>query len=313
MLNQLRKKSMQHKFLALPRVLLNKITEDLSTKDLFQFIQVDKKTYQLFKSGISNSIKRSLVNRFLNHVVQGEHDAVATMLKLKPDLAWLRGQVTDLSGRIFENVSGFEYALWALDKHMWTTMLVCLPKNNKKMSIKLNRQYQDIQESKITYRLNNTFCTEQHFNFNGTIIEALNHYSDPIENCDNSEFIRRLGYAQRLLPIHVVFEYCSNERWSKFSPTFIQSPKNRLKNFWNEEIGAWDSWFAADSKLGSHFVICKDASCAKSFGDNFFSVRTKLIWIQNLEMLERLYQLRTDDFISLKDTVPLNLSKSTYR
>lgn len=34
--------------------------------------------------------------------------------------------VTDCSCRTFFEISCFEYALWAFDKHMWTLMLECI-------------------------------------------------------------------------------------------------------------------------------------------------------------------------------------------
>ncbi|EEZ93718.1 conserved hypothetical protein [Legionella longbeachae D-4968] len=34
------------------------------------------------------------------------------MLKLRPDLLYRQSELGDLSGRTFENMSGFEYAMW---------------------------------------------------------------------------------------------------------------------------------------------------------------------------------------------------------
>ncbi|KTD12192.1 hypothetical protein Lgra_0968, partial [Legionella gratiana] len=81
--------------------------------------------------------------------------------------------VTDLSGRKFTNISGFEYCLWALDKHMWMKMLDCLPKTEEgeKIKVVLRTQYQRIKETGVTYEHHGviTQTPEKHFDFEGTI------------------------------------------------------------------------------------------------------------------------------------------------
>jgi hypothetical protein len=37
------------------------------------------------------------------------------------------GRVTDLSGREFQSITAFQYALWALDWHMWAMIQKYLP------------------------------------------------------------------------------------------------------------------------------------------------------------------------------------------
>lgn len=70
------------------------------------------------------------VRKFLLHVVRGEHETLKAMLEENIDLIYRKHEVTDCSGRTF-NISAFEYTLWALDKHMWTLMLECIPKDKK--------------------------------------------------------------------------------------------------------------------------------------------------------------------------------------
>ena len=45
------------------------------------------------------------------------------MLKKTPALVLGKGACTDHAGRTFKEISGFQYALWALDWHMWDMIL----------------------------------------------------------------------------------------------------------------------------------------------------------------------------------------------
>ncbi|VEB35723.1 Uncharacterised protein [Legionella sainthelensi] len=58
----------------------------------------------------------------------------------------------DCFGREFENISGFEYALWALEKHMWAAMIECIPSNEegKKVFARLYAQYNKVNTDGVT-------------------------------------------------------------------------------------------------------------------------------------------------------------------
>ncbi|MBS0351826.1 MAG: hypothetical protein JSR33_11715 [Proteobacteria bacterium] len=81
------------------------------------------------------------LKQLLQYVVEGEQDKAEEMLKGKlggllgfgavkanPDLLLYHGTVTDLSGREFKQITAFQYALWAMDYHMWTMIQKYLPK-----------------------------------------------------------------------------------------------------------------------------------------------------------------------------------------
>ena len=57
---------------------------------------------------------------FLAHVVKGEQRQAEEMLKKNRYLALASGTVTDHADRSFNNITGFQYAVWALDWHMCT-------------------------------------------------------------------------------------------------------------------------------------------------------------------------------------------------
>ena len=60
---------------------------------------------------------------FLNNVALGAQNKAEAMLKKTPGLVLGKGTCTDQAGRTFKEISGFQYALWALDWHMWDMIL----------------------------------------------------------------------------------------------------------------------------------------------------------------------------------------------
>ena len=61
------------------------------------------------------------------HVAFGEQDEAKEMLKINPELLLHKGDVTDYSNRTFKGITAFQYALWALDWHMWMMIKKYLP------------------------------------------------------------------------------------------------------------------------------------------------------------------------------------------
>ena len=196
------------------------IAQYLSDSDLISLARVSKSHLGLFKPMID--IRKLL--QLLHCVVHGKHDRVQWILKDDINLIFKRGKVTDCSGREFENVSGFEYALWALDKHMWAKMIACVPSNEKGKEIfaKLLAQYNKVNTTGVTYKLNGKTITENHFDFENTIIKELQTQIDLINTPDFEDIIDAIykqwkegvGGAQAQLPMHAVDEYGSNEPFS---------------------------------------------------------------------------------------------------
>mgnify|MGYP005615204837 FL=1 len=53
------------------------------------------------------------LTQFSRLVAEGEQDQCEAMLEKNKDLVLFSGNVKDLSGRTFENITGFQYAVWA--------------------------------------------------------------------------------------------------------------------------------------------------------------------------------------------------------
>ena len=253
--------------------------------------------------------------KFLHYVARGEHKIVEKMLDKTIELISEKGVVTDCSGRTFENISAFEYTLWAKDKPMWTVMLSCIPQNEKKhkiISILLS-QYKNVKEKGVTYVLNGKRCTEHHYDF--AIIKELQTQVDllnqPKVNWDEADkqWNEGVGGAQKDFPMHVVYEYCSNRPFDPL-PDFKQQPKLPLsKQFYNYATGAGEkeNWFAAGSKLGVEFAIVKGPfvgggrAAARRVGAAARRVgAVRMATGRDLVAMKALCEVRTNDFINLE-------------
>ena len=283
----------------LPPELKKKTASDLSIKDVVHVARTSTTNSDFFKP-ISD------VRKLLHHVSRGEHDKVKALLEKDISLFYRKGQVTDYSGRTFESISDFEYALWALDKHMWTAILECVPKTEKGIGVLkiLKGQYDNLEKNGVTYSLDGQTTTEQHFDFKNTIIKELQTQVDSInapgaKNWDaiDNQWREGVGGVQKRLPMHIVDEYCSNEPFYPV-PKFTSQPKSS-KQFYNWTSGKDENWFSVDSKMSVDFAIYRGwgpvAGRARSRG-----ARRGTGAALDLDAVTALCEVRTKDFIDLK-------------
>lgn len=287
------------KFNELPPELKIETAQNLSNRDLANLAQTSKYHLALFKPVID-------VRKLLHHVTRGEHDVVKAMLKQDINLIFKRGFVMDCSGREFENVSPFEYALWALDKHMWTKMITCVPQNEegKRIFEILIGQYNKVNTDGVTYRLNGKTITEKHFDFENTIIKELQTQVDLINAPEeknwkaiNKRWREGVGGAQKLLPMHIVDEYCSDEPFYPV-PKFTSQPKSS-KQFYNWKTKRYENWFSVDSKLSVDFAIYKGWRRVPWQRAGRMLASLGIIAF-DLDAMTALCKVRTNDFIDLK-------------
>jgi len=189
----------------LPQDTLIKSGEYLLNKDLASFAAVSKGYHGIFKPMLE-------INKLLLHVARGEQDKAENMLRGNPALAWYSGTVTDLSERRFANITAFQYALWAMDWHMWTMLLKYLPKPEAAA------QARALEEGGTEYGT--------HFDLN-KLLQALDtyikHYNSWDEDMLTDHWCKVVGGAQRMLPAHVVNEYCRPDRSFLPTPTFTET------------------------------------------------------------------------------------------
>jgi hypothetical protein len=284
----------------LPQDIHNKVEQLSATPDLLNFAMTSKGYFKLFKPMLD-------VRKLLLQVVRGKHAAVQTMLKNDISLAFKRGKVTDYSGRTFEDISAFEYLLWALDKHMWAQVLDCIPKNEKGNEIlaELLSQYKKVITEGVSYELNGKIIREHHFDFASTIIKALQRQIDYLNTCRpknldtiDEQWREGVGGAQKLLPMHVVYEYCSDIPFEPL-PQFTSQPKSSML-FYNWLTEKNENWFADNSMLGVDFAIYKGlGKVAESVDSARLVLKLGSRLLRDLAALTALCKVRTMDFINL--------------
>jgi hypothetical protein len=297
---------MNDKFDKVPSIAQAKL---LSTPELARLARSSKHLVALFQPLLNARKEEHLaVNKVLYHVVRGEHDAVRTLLKNNIDLLYKRGSVTDCSGRTFESISPFEYALWGLDKHMWDMMLSCMPKDEKGNEVfehlkaqykafKIDEKVETPQVKGVTYTLHGTLITESHFNFKQTIIKELQTQVD-LQNAPGNknwnidkQWVEGVGGAQRLLPMHCVNEYCANRAFTPIPNFTIYSGSSR--QFYNWMTDKDEDWFKVGSELGIYFGIYKGGGRRGRPGAGGCACRF------DLAAMTALCEVRTNDFINL--------------
>ncbi len=139
------------------------------------------------------------LGQLLQYVAEGEQDKVEAIFKKDKNLLLYAGMVIDLSGREFKQITAFQYALWAMDWHMWTMIKKYLP--------------QEAQAEQLRPLETKGTAHGKHFSLKA-LTDALQVYVDNVgkvwkyDQRAEDHWCNVVGGAQKLLPAHVVNEYC---------------------------------------------------------------------------------------------------------
>jgi len=192
------------------------------------------------------------LEKLLKWVVEGEQEQAEALIEKNPQLLLASGQVTDLSGRTFKNITAFQYALWAMDYHIWTMI-----KNNLPLEEQV-KQFNAL-ESKGTEH-------GKQYDIK-PLTEALQTYVDNAAgwNYDQraeDQWCKKVGGAQRLVPAHVANEYARPDRAFEPCPSEWESklPRTREMEVYDGSKWVKGSWFVAPSaqiSLGSNFAFLR--------------------------------------------------------
>jgi hypothetical protein len=199
-------------------------------------------------------VNASDLQTFLKLVAEGEQDKAEAMLKANPALALVPGEVIDLSKRKFTNITAFQYAVWALDWHMWTMIRKYLPDDEAKKQAEGFETGPWIREHGVTAQ----YLLEKLTNALQTAIDLYDKATDATFFKDkklaeaNTAWVQQVGGSQLLLPAHVINEYCHPTRSFKPCPNFRDTPVlPRTRTIDGSE------WFTAvfnNGKLGKKFA-----------------------------------------------------------
>lgn len=207
----------------------------LKEPDINAFVGVNKRLHMLFQPD-------RLATQLLLKVATGEQDN-AEMSVIHPDLQLRRGTVTDYSGRTFKNITAYEYAYWAKDKHMCRMLEQYM---NAKTKAAMLKCCEAIEENGLTYAQHGIKVTgSKHFDF-APLIKALQDYIDGYNNdagADMNAAWIEVCKAQHDVPAHVINEYCREDRSFEPTPAFQEEHLPRTSTFHNVTTGEEKSWF----------------------------------------------------------------------
>ena len=196
-------------------------------------------------------IDQEAVEKLLLHVARGEQDEAEAMLKTNRDLAQGKGTVTDYSNRTFNNITAFQYALWALDWHMWTMITRYLPEEAAA------EQLAELEKKGTIHG--------KHYDFK-ELLTALKAYIDQYDALyakSNGDQLTKLwskdvGGAQTRVPAHVANEYCRPDRSFEPTPAFKEAS---LPRSFNTDEGAWFPLAKLSyGSLGVDFAVWRDCA-----------------------------------------------------
>ena len=199
------------------------------------------------------TVDKIALSQLLQYVVEGEQDKAEALIQKDKNLLLHAGTVKDLSGREFKQIAAFQYALWAMDYHMWTMIKQYLPREAQVEQLRA-------LEMKGT-------AHGKHFSFKDltnalqTYLDNYNSYSWNIDIFGLKIFVRKhehywqtvVGGAQRMLPAHVVNEYCRPDTirgWDQFASLPL-----RVRNC--DRVGDWFTGSYNGGKLGEKFAVLR--------------------------------------------------------
>ncbi|MCH9769782.1 MAG: hypothetical protein K0U12_02790, partial [Gammaproteobacteria bacterium] len=200
-------------------------TSEIARKKLLSSLSL----FRSFELSSEQKVDPEEVQKLLKLVVEGEQDQAEAMVKENSALLLVKGEVTDLSERTFKNITAFQYALWALDWHMWKMLASYMPDKY---------QWNQILELDKNGTEHGKYFTLK------PLITALEDY---IENNEysvwrndkdrQSYWQRNVGGEQRKLPVHVVHEYCRKDRSFRPLPLFTEATLPRTRQ--TQDGGEW--------------------------------------------------------------------------
>ena len=203
--------------------------------------------------------------KFLRHVGFGAQKEAETMLCVKPLLATLKGNLTDCSDRTFTSITAFQYAVWALDFHMWRMIKQHMEYNNQHQL--LRAQMEELNDIGTLHEQQGWLIKPgKSINWPliswTPLIKALKKYVKNYDASDSTQcgnhWRQQVGGAQLTLPAHVINEYSHPSRpfypCPQWGDTEVSLPRTGVNDWRNN----------GEYKLGKDFAWCRGDWAAAS-------------------------------------------------
>lgn len=188
--------------------------------------------------------------QFLKLVAEGEQEQCEAMLQKNRDLALFSGNLRDLSGRSFEHITALQYAVWALDFHMWTMLRKYLPDEAAAQQLSMTGSWvptHGLHAGMAGGPLDKLDKALQTYITNFDAWYKASNWT-AMEQC----WCKQVGGAQLLLPAHVINEYCRPDRPFEPCPSFTEKDLPRTRKI---REGEWFTASCMGGTLGDKFAV----------------------------------------------------------
>jgi hypothetical protein len=293
-----------------PEINNNGIAPHLSLSDLTRLMRTCRQANTLF----SIALPTTKVKALLQYVAFGEETKAERLMKNDPKLLLMKGQVTDYSNRTFRDITAFQYAIWALDEHMWNVILKYLPKETAatQLAEHIYNQPSDNEMHGVYYDFM-------------MLINALQTYVtsyDPVDASKNiTLWCQTVGGAERLVPTHVANEYFQKPPQPPYTigtDTTLYKNLPRKLTLRNTLTSPEIHWYLGDgkSKLGVDYAILRrvGTGCGEAPGMRpslpHFGAPSQEQARFDLDAAIALHEARTRALIDLKEQLGINQYES---
>jgi len=222
---------------------------------------------------------------FLKYIGFGEQDKAEAMLRKNPDLALWPGKLIDCAERQFKQITGFQYAVWALDWHMWNMVKKYMPEEEIKKQLIMLETEDWIKEhgSQVSWK-----------NLTDALSSYLVNYYKWNWDQREAHWCKQIGKAQLTLPAHVINEYSRHDRSFNPCPDFSTLQKlprvgcDTWKNSDGHILGQTIAWVRSgkrDRMYGRktprpEYVMVSPAGCPSAAMDRLALVALSKIRIE---------------------------------
>lgn len=244
------------------------ILPDVLQKKMWVYLTLQEKsnlakTSKTYKKLLSHDL---MTVKMLMLVAQGQETKAQALIAYQPHLLGSRSNVTDYSGRTFEDITAYEYAYWAKDWHMCRMLEAHMDEATKERTLS---DCKKIDKKGLIYTQRGVkVIGSKHFDFTA-LKEAYTNYLQVYERwtahnatedeLDASWFA--IGISQQDVPAYVAQEYCRLDRSFDPRPVFNEPNLPRKLIFFNFTTQRHEQWFplstSANSALGVDFALVR--------------------------------------------------------
>jgi len=221
--------------------------------------------------------------KLLEYVAHGNQLDAENLIKLKPELLNINGNVKDYSGRTFEDITALQYAIWSYDWRMRDMILKYLDKAEAQRQtnlvqskgidyfipeslIRVKEFDQKGQEIPFNTKDKMIYVKESHFDLDSYILKLKKYlmlwdWDDYYENWSKGKayWCKVIGGAQRLLPACIAQEYCQrgDDSQDSLQGNDLSQPEfDRVFNYYDPSSPANGRWFPLDnSTMGINIAV----------------------------------------------------------